>query len=182
MDIFGYIPIIMGVRAKDFSPVISTKKIAGDLESIHKKLLVKLKKQGYPCALVFQNELYLMRDLLDINNNEIKTFLTTVPNWDVLIMSPFDANTFEVPGFQYIRKVDNDNEFFCGEIYIASEKFMKKVEDDAVWNINTYIYTTPFMQDLDSISTANEYTLGRIVDIDHIRAGEIKYKWVDYGL
>ena len=180
MDIFSYIPVIIGVRAKDFSPVFTTTKVEDDLENVHKRLLMKLHQQGYPCALVFQNELYLMRNLLDINNNEIKTFVTSNPNWDVLIMSPFSAESLEVPGFEYIRKVDNNSDFFFGEIYIASEKFMKKIKDNELWNINTYMYTQPFMQDLDSSHASNEYTIGRIIDIDHIKAGEIKYRWSDY--
>ena len=48
MDIFNYIPVMIGVRAKDFSPVFSTKKVVDDLENVHKRLLVKLQKQGYP--------------------------------------------------------------------------------------------------------------------------------------
>lgn len=182
MDIFKYIPIIVGVRAKDFSPVLSTKKIIGTLENVHKRLLIKLHKQGYSCALVFQNELYLLRNLQDINNNEIKTFISSVPNWDILIMSPLNSNSYEVPGFQFIRKLDNNTDFFSEEIYIVSERFMKKVEDEALWNINTYIYTKPFLQDLDSHVKSNEYTIGRITDINHMSQGELKYKWVDYGL
>ncbi len=185
MDIFKYIPIIVGVRAKDFITVISTKKVVDTLENVHKRLLVKLRKQGYSCALVFQNELYLLRNLQDLNNNEIKTFISTVPNWDVLIMSSLTSSFIDVPGFEFIKKLENNTDFFSNEIYIVSERFMQKIEDEALWNINTYIYTKPFLQDLDSRyshSNVNEYTIGRITNINHMSAGELKYQWVDYGI
>ena len=182
MDIFSYLPVIVGVRAKDFTPVLATPTVSNDLESIHKQLLIKLHSQGYPCALVFQNELYLMRNLLDINNNEIKTFLTSTPDWDILIVSPFTAQSFLVPGFEYIEKVDNTSDFFYSEIYIASEKFMEKIKTNNITNIQTYVYTRPFLQDVDSKSSSHTYTVGRITDIIYLRAQEIKYKWNEYAI
>ena len=182
MDIFSYIPVIVGVRAKDFTPVLTRATVTGDLESVHKRLLTKLHSQGYPCAMVFQNELYLMRSLQDLNNNEIKTFLMTNPAWDVLILSPFVAQANAVPGMQFIQKVDNSSDFFCGEIYIASERFMEKVTTNNMGDIQTYVYTKPFLQDMDSTSSSQDYTIGHISNIIHLRPQDIKYTWNEYQI
>lgn len=57
---------------------------------------------GYPAAMVFENELFLLRDLGNITNN----------TWDMIILSPFTTSSSPINGYNILRKVDDTSTFF----------------------------------------------------------------------
>lgn len=184
MDIFTYIPIIIGIRNDDFSPLITPKTIReNNKHTLHKRLLISLHNfHSYPCALIFENELYLTRNLADINNNEIKQFITTNTDWDVLVLSEINEPHTDVDGYDIVKKITNNTTLFDSHVYLVSARFMQKVKNNTLSDIQTYMYSLPFLSNVTSNCTSNKYTIGRITDISILRRQELKYRWSEFGI
>jgi hypothetical protein len=183
MDIFNYLPVIVGIKNSDFTPILTKATInSSTKQDIHKRLLSDLAVKNYPVAMVFENELFLLRSLGNINNNEIRDFIRTDNSWDIVILSPFTGSSSVVNGYNIIRKVNDTSTFFNSQIYIASSRFMQKIKNNNYNSIETYVYIDSF---IDNISTtpvhkSTLYTLGVISNISIISLKEIKYSWNEY--
>lgn len=181
MEIFSYLPVLVGIRNSDFTPIVAKGTvISNNKEDIHKRLLIKLSNMGYPAAMIFENELFLLRDLGNITNNEIKTLLTTNNTWDMIILSPFIiSSSSPVNGFNILRKIDDTSTFFHSNIYIASSRLMQKIKNNNMSTIESYVYTDPFLDNLSTNPThkQNSYTVGIISNIETLKEGDVKYSW-----
>ena len=180
MEIFSYLPVLVGIRNSDFTPIVAKGTVnSHNKEDIHKRLLIKLSNMGYPAAMVFENELFLLRDLGNITNNEIKTLLTTNNTWDIIILSPFTINSSPINGYNILRKIDDTSTFFYSNIYIASSRFMQKIKNNNLSIIESYIYTNPFLDNLSTNPKHKQdlYTVGIVSNIDTLKEGEVKYSW-----
>lgn len=183
MDILKYIPIIVGIRNHDFTTLITPQTITdNDLCNIHKRVIKKFHDINMPCGLIFENEIYLTRNLANINNNEIKTFVQTNSDWDILVISDLKTATTlnAVDGYSRIKQITEKNNFsnYYNHIYIVSARFMTKVvNDESTDNINLYVYTAPFLDNLKTKSKVNKYTIGEVTDISILNAIQVKYTW-----
>lgn len=180
MDIFNYIPFVVAIRNEDFTPILTLKTVTDtDKINIHKRLLCTLAVLGAPCALVFENEIYLTRSLVDLMHNEIKTFVTTNMSWDIIILSEYHGfSTENVSGYNFIEKIKDTTTFPHEQIYIASSRFMQKVQSNQLMtDIQVYTYNSPFVANLKTQCKSNKYSIGRITNITTLGDTEIKYKW-----
>lgn len=183
MEILNYLPIIAGIKNSDFTPIFARGTIRNtDKIDIHKRLLTKLCDSNYPVAMVFSNELFLLRNLRDITNNEIKKLITTNSTWDVLILNPFDLilnSTSPIEGYNIIKKINDSSSFFYNQVYIASARFMQKIKNNDISNIESFIYIDPFVQHMHTtpLNNKNMYIVGAISNIKTIKVEEIIYSW-----
>jgi hypothetical protein len=181
MEIFNYIPIIIGIKNSDFTMILAKGTIKNINEiDIHKRLLSKLYDDHYDVAMIFSNEIFLLRAMGNINNNEIKNFITTNTTWDLLVLNPFDSALnpiSSVDGYNIIKKIDNTSTFFYNQIYIASYRFMQKIKNNNISIIESYVYTDPFLQYMQSTKTINLYTVGIITNITTLKTDNIIYSW-----
>lgn len=183
MDIFKYISIIIGIRNDDFTPLLTPRTVyENDRINLHKRVLKKLHNMSMQCALIFENEIYLKRSLADINNNEIKTFVQTNSDWDILIISELKTpiQLTDVDGYNLIKQITQQNDFanFYPNIYIVSSNFMTKVvNNQPTDNINIYVYTTPFLENLHTNCKKKKYTVGAVTNISILQTVEVKYIW-----
>jgi len=181
MEIFNYLPALVGIKNSDFTPILAKGTIKESSKLVvHKRLLTKLAENNYAATMVFENELYLLRNLKDINNNEIQKLITTNNSWDIIILNPFnESSSTPIEGYNIIKKINDTSTFFCSYIYIASANFLQKVKYQNLNNIESYVYTDPFLNNLKSSPTTkvDTYTTGFVTDITTLELGDVKYSW-----
>ncbi len=182
--LFPYLSLIVGIRDDEVSHIVTPNTIHEiNPQEVHKKLLAKLANDGISTVLVFENELYLTRDLGDVNNNEIATFIATNNTWDLLILSPFSSyRTLKESGYTLISKLLDTTTFNSNSIYIASNRFMNKVKNNDLSFIQTYKYDSPFLNHIQNKFTHNKFTIGKISDINTLSVRDFKYKWNDFKI
>ena len=177
MDIFSYLQIMICVRDKQCTPIVTPKLIQNDnKQQVHKDILKKIFDKGHQTAFVFENELYLLRSLDDLSNNEIKTFVTTNQDWDILVLSSIDKPLIKLDNFSYIKKLQDNKTFDESCVYIASARFLQKMDDPNA-NIETYVYDRPFLKNLTVPHPSGKYVVGQITNITALNQIEIKYTW-----
>lgn len=182
--LFPYISLIVGIRDDEVSHIVTPQTVhVNNPQEVHKKLLAKLADEGTNTVLVFENELYLMRSLGDINNNEISTFIAANNTWDLLILSPFsNYRTVKEPGYTLISKLLDTTTFNSDSIYIASHRFMTKVKNNDISYIQTYKYDSPFLNHIQNKFTHNKFTVGKISEVNTLSTRDFKYKWTDFNV
>lgn len=184
MEILNYLPVIIGIKNSDFTPLLN-KNLIKNINPIdnHTKLLSKLYDANYPVSMIFSNEILLLRNLGNIADNEIKHFIESNSTWDLLILSPFDISipVSSIPDYTILKKIDDTSTFFYNKIYIASRRFMQKIKNNDISNIESYVYTDPFLDNMETtpivISKKNLYTIGIITNIKIIKVDNIIYSW-----
>jgi hypothetical protein len=179
---FPYLPILIGIRNDKFTHLITPRTITEtSLQNVHLRVLKRLADLPYSCSLIFENELFLLRPLRNIYDNEIEDFVTGDETWDVLIVSPFNESTLQdVPNHTLIKKVTDTSRFYYDNIYIASSRFMQKVKSNNLSNIQTYVYSDPFLENMTGPSLNNKYSIGYVVNIELLGVDELRYKWKEF--
>lgn len=183
MEIFSYIPVMISIRSKEFMPPLTSMHIIEEAtcELVHKRVAKQLGADQYPCALVFDNELILTRNLADTNNNEIKSFITSGTPWDVLILSNCDLEASPVPGFTLVEKLSDTTTYFNEYVYLISHTMMQKIIDNNLSSINTFKYTNPFLTSVQGKHVGGtKYVVGKISAIRHAKQNSIGYVWNPY--
>ena len=176
MDIFSYLQIMICIRDKQCVPIVTPKLIQGDnKQQIHKDILKKVFDMGHKNAFVFENELYLFRTLDDLTDNEIKTFVSTNNDWDILVLSKTDKPSIKLDNYNYIKKIEGTT-FDESNVYIASARFAQKFDDPNA-TIETYLYDRPFLQSMTVPVPSGKYVAGRVTNISALKEGAIKYTW-----
>lgn len=184
MSLFSYISLIVGIRDDEVSHIVTPNTIyENNPQNVHKKLLAKLADDGINNVLVFENELLLTRQLGDINNNEIETFMAANNTWDLLLLSPFTSvNSVKESGYTLISKVSDTTTFYSSNIYIASHRFMTKLKNNDLSSIQTYKYDSPFLNHIQNRFNHNKFTIGKISIITSLTVRDLKYKWNDFKI
>lgn len=183
-EVFQYINAMYCIRDEQFNPIHDPKVITtNNITDIHKQVLSKGYDDGNTNALVFQNELFFTRPIADVNNNEVKRFLMTNSTWDVLIMNENeDLSTTPVPTYTHIHLV-NRNDFIIDKVYLVSRRFMQKVKNNTLTNIETYYYDTTFVDSADGPpSSTRRVVVGKINNIRILVNDQIRYVWDNFSL
>jgi hypothetical protein len=185
MSMFQYLGGIFSIRNTGSTFIIDNRAVfATNPQEMHQKLLSFLYDENiYNNALIYEDEMILLRDLGNIGDNEIKQFLGTNTTWDVLILSPYSKDGLEdVEGYTTLKKT-NSNILGDGYIYIASKRFMEKNKTNNLINIETYVYTKSFI-DIFRKSTykTNKYIVSKATSLDTLFSAESKYHWQQISL
>jgi len=186
MDLFTYIPIVIAIRQDEFTPLVPSNSItAVNKIDVHKRVLAKLYDENYAAASIFENELFVTRPLNDINNNELKTFMLSNNDWDIIVVSNFDeVSSTLIPWISLVEKA-NTNEFPYEKVYIASSRMMLKAKQNDLSNIQVYKYTSPFFDvvklPIRKIKNhEHKYTISKVQNINVLDTSEVKYTWSLY--
>lgn len=179
MDMFQYLKGIYNVRNSGYSLIKDKRGVtASSPIDAHKMLLAYLYAHNKENCLVYENELQVIRNLGDVNNNEIKNFLSTVSGWDTLILSPYDGTDLEdVPGFTVLKKKSGSSTFTNTEVYIASSQFMEKVKNNNLSDLQIYVYTNPFLDSITHSARTDKYDICEVVGIQKLNSEETRYQW-----
>jgi hypothetical protein len=177
--IFDYLSAIYGIRNTKNTPFIASQyKIQKSLVNVHLDILKYSYDHSASTALIYENELSLIRDLEDVTNNEIKQFMMTNPDWDILIIGLNEiVNKTLQNGYTRIYKVNDSTTFYSQYAYIASRRFMQKAKTNNLASLNTYLYTPTFAKNLGNTSTSNIYTVGLATNILLADSINMKYTW-----
>lgn len=182
-EVFQYINSMYCIRDEPFNPIRDANVIATtDMTSIHKSILTKAYDDGNTNALLFQNELFFTRQIGDVNNNEIKRFLGTNSTWDVLIMSPrTDLALLPVATYTHVHRVDR-TDFIIDKVYLVSRRFMQKVKENTLSNVETYFYDNTFVNAASTVSTQHRVKVGKVQNVQLLATDVIKYVWTPFSI
>ncbi len=180
MDIFSYIPVIYSVRIQKFTPFKARNPISNTRENVHKTLASYMFDNNVPCAMIYDNELTVLRNIGDVNNNEIKSFITTNNIWDVLILSKCSEPSALVENFNLIEKLDNETNFKFNYVYLISNRFMQKIKNNDLTNIKIYKYNQPFLEYANMTDSTNVFTIGKVEQIKNISSEKLSYTWKEW--
>lgn len=182
-NIFTYVPIMTGIINDLFSHFKTQNTITdNNIKNIHTRLLSKLYDNNIPCALIFENELSLTRNIADVNNNEIKSFVETNTDWDILYVSNVNKLSTKISGFTFIEKINDNTTYDNNAVYLASSRFMAKAKNNDMAVLNVYKYNKPFITNLIIPVTSNKYTIGKINHIFKLQESTLKYSWTEYQI
>lgn len=181
-NIFTYVPIILGI-INDVHSHFKTRNTITDnnIKNIHTRLLSKLYDNNIPCALIYENELSLTRNIADVNNNEIKNFVSTNVDWDILYIGNISEPSTAIDGYSFIEKLST-TQYDNHVVYLASSRLMEKAKNNNLTTLNVYKYNSPFITNLILPVQSNRYTIGRVNHIFKLQANTIKYSWVEYPI
>jgi hypothetical protein len=182
---FQYLGGIFSIRDSASTLIVDNRAItATDPVTVHKMLMTYLYNKGtYINALVHEDEIALLRDLGNITDNEIKTFLSTFTNWDILILSVYNVKDLvSVPGYTIVKKSSSATTFNDTYVYIASRQFMQKAASNDFTNLQTYVYTNPFLDSFSKNTHSNKYIVSQVVGLDNLDSVEAHYKWREISL
>lgn len=160
---------------------------APNSDTVHKRLLVYLLSRPLVHnVLLFDNEISVTRNLGDVTDNEIKLFLNSFVGWDILILSRYTGTDLElVPNYNIIKKSTNTLSFDSQKyVYIASRQFMQKVASYNIDNIQTYVYTYPFLESVEQTSSSitNKYVVAEVIGLVTIEPPNVSYEWREIAL
>lgn len=179
-NILSYIPSIFCIRNDKFVPFRTSGAVPTNLLACHKNILTYCFDKGLQAAMIFENELSMLRDLEDINNNEIKTFLQSNTDWDMLIIGVNEiTDCSPVKGYSRISVLNNTNKFITSYVYIASRRLMDKIKRNDRSEVKTYVYSPSFltnMKDVDS-SSLKAYLFGEVTNINIANTEKVSYNW-----
>ena len=183
MQMFVYLNGIYAIRNSGFSPVIDNRAIvASSSLAVHEQLLRFLHDTSAKNAMIYENEIVLLRDLGNITDNEIKKFLTSTIEWDILVISPYHVDDLnDVSEYSIVKKASS-TVFDPAYVYIASEQFMQKVKNYDIANTNIYVYTNPFLDSITHANISNKYIVGKVVGITELASDEAHYEWQEIAL
>jgi hypothetical protein len=177
---FSYLDGIYAVRNSTFARINDPRTVIADSPlSVHKLLLTSLNKSAKN-ALIYNNEISLVRELGDISDNEIKMFLSTFNDWDILVLSPYkDSDLVDVPDYTIVKKAKESLDFSDKHIYIASKQFMTKVENNNISDLKVYVYSNPFLKLMyeNAVSSSDKYLVSQVIELDSASATRLAYKW-----
>jgi hypothetical protein len=184
---FQYLGGIFAVRNTGSLAIVDSRAVtASDAATIHKMLLTDLYHVGtYNNAMIHENEISLLRNLGNITDNEIKKFLGTFTNWDVLILSVYSvSDLIDVPGYTTVKKSSSATTFYHNYVYIASKQFMQKAAANDFTNLQTYIYTNPFLETFSNKNApvTDKYIVSQVVGLDNLDSTEAHYKWREISI
>lgn len=182
-EVFQYINSMYCIRDDQFNPVRDPNVIVtNDITDIHKRVLSKAYDDGNTNALIFQNELFFTRQIGDVNNNEIKQFLGTNSTWDVLILNErTDLPLIPVGGYTHVHRV-NRTDFIIDKVYLVSRRFMQKVKNNTLTNVETYYYDNTFVDAALSADHTYKVKVGKITNVQLLKNDQIKYIWTRYAI
>jgi hypothetical protein len=182
--IFDYLSGLFCIRSSGNTPFIATQfKLSKPLRNVHLDVLKYCYDNGYSTALIYENELSIIRDLEDINNNEIKNFMLSNTDWDIMLIGVNEIPyTSLVNGYTRVFKVNDASTFYSNYVYIASRRFMQKAKTNNLTSINTYLYRPTFITNIGNIPKASVYTVGTVTDIIEVDDSMLKYKWTPLKL
>lgn len=160
---------------------------APNSDTVHKRLLVYLLTRPLVHnVLLFDNEISVTRNLGDVTDNEIKLFLNTFIGWDILILSNYTGIDLEnVPNYNIIKKSTNTTIYDSQKyVYIASQQFMHKIASYNLENIQTYVYTYPFLESVeqDSSNITDKYVVAEVIGLSTISSPNVSYEWRELSL
>lgn len=182
-NIFNYIPEIYCIRTKKYLPFASKYIQSSSLFNLHKQLLSNLADQNVHACMVFENEIYLIRELLDVNNNEIKDFIMTNTDWDMLIIGQNNIQDITpVQNFSRIFKFNDSTQLLTSYVYIASYRLLNKIKNNNRSDLSTYIYSPTFISNIEqssssTVKNSDHYMIGHVTDITSANMETVKYKW-----
>jgi hypothetical protein len=183
MDILNYIPVIISLRSQKFTPFKANNPVVNnDKKEVHKAVLRRLNQEDYPVAMIYENELTLSRSLEDVSNNEIKAFVTQNQDWDILILSACNLPSSLVDGYSRIEKVSTSQgfEYDFENIYIVSKRFMQKVQNNDLSNIELYLYNSPFLTYPKMGPEVSTFVMGKTENINEVSMRKISYTWKEW--
>jgi len=160
---------------------------APNSDTVHKRLLVYLlTRPVVHNVLLFDNEISVTRSLGDVTDNEIKLFLNSFVGWDILILSNYTGTDLEnVPNYNIIKKSTNTTSYDSHKyVYIASQQFMNKVASYNIQNIQTYVYTYPFLESVEQASQniTDKYSVAEVIGLLTVSAPNVSYEWRELAL
>jgi hypothetical protein len=183
MNFITRIPIICAIKNNIAAAIdnvhyeINTKNTL----TIHNMLLSKLSDGNKFPALIFENDIYMTQIITDSIRTEIFGFITTNPTWDIIILSPIFLNLSLTHVSGNISKLNDNKIFYYSSVYFASSRFMYKNKTNNVTDIQTYVYTNPFLENMDNYinnsGKNNGYTVGIVSDIKVFSLDNIKYNF-----
>jgi hypothetical protein len=187
MSMFVYLHGVFSIRNTASATIIDSRVITSDdPKTVHQDLLTYLFNKGtYNNALVHEDEIVLLRNLGDISDNEIAEFLVNNTTWDVLILSPYTiSDLVSIPGFSIVKKSTSATTFNDKYVYIASKQFMEKMKNNTLTDIQTYVYTNPFLNSISKVNVieTNKYIVSQVVALDTLNSGETLYQWRELSL
>ena len=183
-DIFQYINAMYCIRDAQFNPIHDNKVIdTYDINAVHKALIKKAHDDGNTNALIFQNELFFTRKVGDINNNEIKRFIATNNTWDVMILNPSeDLALLPVSTYTHVHRV-NSTGFNINNVYLISNRFMLKMKNNTLSNVETYYYDNTFVDSANGPNTQIRHVIvGKLTNIQVLKDDQIIYSWLHYPI
>jgi hypothetical protein len=182
MNFITRIPIICSIKDYDNSIINNKGKeiITGNIITVHQRLLSKLNDMAIFPALIFENEIYMTQFISDSIRTELFAFITTNNSWDMIVVSPF-FNVSLTPISGNISKLNDSSTFHCSSVYFASARFMNKNKINDISNIQTYVYTNPFLQNMphyiNKPKYSGKYSVGKISNVVVFSLVDIKYRW-----
>lgn len=180
-SIFSYIPSIYSIRDQHFAPFLFGTHDNQDLKELHISIMKKCYENGDPVTMVYENEIQLTRNLADINNNEIQRLCMTNTDWDVLILGLNNIpETTLLDGYSNIARIPDTKTWYTDYIYIASQRFMKKVVNGDMSIIHTYVYLNTFCTNSKTPIDQHEHcykTVGRVSNMTQASPAFTSYIW-----
>lgn len=160
---------------------------AQNSDEVHKRLLAYLLTRPIiHNVLLFNNEISVTRNLGDVTDNEIKLFLNSFVGWDILILSNYTGTDLElVPNYNIIKKSTNTLSFDSQKyVYIASRQFMQKVASYNIENVQTYVYTYPFLESVEQTSSSitDKYVVAEVIGLVTIEPPNVSYEWLEIAV
>jgi hypothetical protein len=160
---------------------------AQNSDEVHKRLLAYLLTRPLVHnVLLFNNEISVTRNLGDVTDNEIKLFLNSFVGWDILILSNYTGTDLElVPNYNIIKKSINTLSFDSHKyVYIASQQFMQKIASNNIENVQTYVYTYPFLESVEQTSSSitDKYVVAEVIGLVTIEPPNVSYEWREIAL
>jgi hypothetical protein len=180
MSMFEYLNGVFCIRDSKFYVIHDAYTVnETDPKAVHLKLLNKLYWNNVNAVMVYENELIVRRRLGDITNNEIKNFMTSNSDWDVILLSPFTGLSYPIEGYSILQQV-NSNQFDMSSVYIVSRRGMAKLINN-MSNLNIFVYLDNFLDNMKSApADQHHYTVGQITNIGHLERNDAKYTWVEF--
>ena len=137
--------------------------IQNTIGNIHKSLLTYCFHQDINRALIFENQLTLSKNVIDID--EIQRFIDTNNDWDMVILGECPLIKDVALGYTYIYNCSSKLKFITNYPYIASKRFLAKIKNNNRSSINTYIYHPSMCNtfiEIDNPKKITDFTVGRI--------------------
>jgi hypothetical protein len=68
-------------------------------------------------------------------------------------------------------------------VYIASQQFMQKIASNNMDNIQTYVYTYPFLESIEHTSSiTDKYVVAEVIGLMTINSRDLSYEWREIAL
>ena len=177
-NLFSNFSSIFCIRSSSLTPFITSATVVNtSFINLHKLLLQYCYDKNFANVLVFENEITLLDSLTDSQIAELTEFIDTNKEWDVLIIGKNDLSTIPVNNLSYISHLKSTTTWVTASVYVASNKFMKKVKTNHRSMINTYVFNPAFVKNTSFLNQNNNYTVGQISNMVPAAKENITYCW-----